>query len=185
MKSFRKLLTLFSITLLISILSIGGCSNHGSTGKTIPPEIRAIFNKALYDGGFWALRVVDLETGKVIYNQRSNDDIFIGSVRKVFTIGELLKEFGQDFVFRTPVHRQGSVNEDGVLEGDLILVATGDFTMGGRRNPNNTMAVTNFDHNDANNLGNAILRAPDPLQGYKDLAKQIADKYPDIIESAD
>ncbi|TDI88713.1 MAG: peptidase S13, partial [Candidatus Dadabacteria bacterium] len=175
MKRTRNLLILFVFVSLISILSIGGCNKNGSNGQPIPQDIRAIFNKALYDGGFWALRVVDLETGEVIYNQRSNDKIFIASVRKVFTIGEALKEFGQNFMFTTPIHRQGSVNEEGVLEGDLILVATGDFTMGGRRNPNDTMAVTNFDHNDANNLGNAVLTAPDPLQGYKDLAKQIAD----------
>ena len=175
MKRTRQILTLFVFVSIISILSIGGCNKNGSNGQGIPEAIRAIFNDSLYDGGFWALRVVDLETGEVIYNQRSNEDIFIGSVRKVFTIGEALKEFGQDFMFRTPIHRQGSVNDEGVLDGDIILVATGDLTMGGRRNPNNTMAVTNFDHNDANNLGNAILSAPDPLQGYKDLAKQIAD----------
>ncbi len=175
MKRTRQLLTLFVFVSLISILSIGGCNKNGSNGQPIPQEIRAIFNKALYDGGFWALRVVDLETGEVIYDQHSDDNLFIGSVRKVFTIGEALKALGQDFMFRTPIHRQGSVNEEGVLEGDLILVAKGDLTMGGRRNPDNTMAITNFDHNDANNLGNAILSAPDPLQGYKDLAKQIAD----------
>ncbi len=175
MKRTRNLLILFVFVSLISILSIGGCTKNGSNGQGIPESIRAIFNDSLYDGGFWALRVVDLETGEVIYNQRSNDKIFIGSVRKVFTIGEALKEFGQNFMFTTPIHRQGSVDDEGILEGDLIVVATGDFTMGGRRNPNDTMAVTNFDHNDANNLGNAILSAPDPLQGYKDLAKQIAD----------
>ncbi|MEX0999748.1 MAG: D-alanyl-D-alanine carboxypeptidase [Thermodesulfobacteriota bacterium] len=175
MKRTRQLLTLFVFVSLISILSIGGCNKNGSNGQPIPQEIRAIFNKALYDGGFWALRVVDLETGEVIYDQHSDDNLFIGSVRKVFTIGEALKALGQDFMFRTPIHRQGSVNEEGVLEGDLILVAKGDLTMGGRRNPDNTMAITNFDHNDANNLGNAILSAPNPLQGYKGLAKQIAD----------
>ncbi len=175
MKRTRHLLTLFVFVSIISILSIGGCNKNGSKGQPIPEEIRAIFNKALYNGGFWALRVVDLETGELIYNQRSDDNLFIGSVRKVFTIGEALEALGPDFMFRTPIHRQGSVNEEGVLDGDIILVATGDLTMGGRRNPNSTMAISNFDHNDANNLGNAVLTAPDPLQGYKDLAKQIAD----------
>jgi D-alanyl-D-alanine carboxypeptidase len=175
MSQLTKSLTV--ITVIILIAATMGCdnNNNGSEGQPIPDDIKAIFDKPLYDGGFWALRVVDLETGKVIYDQRSNDDLFIGSVRKVFTIGELLEELGQNFMFRTPVHRQGSVSEEGVLEGDLILVATGDLTMGGRRNPNNTMAITDFDHNDANNLGNAILSAPDPLEGYKELAKQIAD----------
>jgi D-alanyl-D-alanine carboxypeptidase len=175
MSQLSKSLTF--ITVMILIAATMGCdnNNNGSERQPISDDIKAIFDKPLYDGGFWALRVVDLETGKVIYDQRSNDDIFIGSVRKVFTIGELLEELGQNFKFHTRIHRQGSVNNEGVLEGDLILVATGDFTMGGRRNPNNTMAITNFDHNDANNLGNAILSAPDPLQGYKELAKQIAD----------
>jgi D-alanyl-D-alanine carboxypeptidase len=175
MSQLSKSLTF--ITVMILIAATMGCdnNNNGSERQPISDDIKAIFDKPLYDGGFWALRVVDLETGKVIYDQRSNDDIFIGSVRKVFTIGELLEKLGQNFKFHTRIHRQGSVNNEGVLEGDLILVATGDFTMGGRRNPNNTMAITNFDHNDANNLGNAILSAPDPLQGYKELAKQIAD----------
>jgi len=169
MKRTIRFTKLFLSLLLISILSISGCNNDSSQ------SIRAIFNKPLYDGGFWALRVVDLETGEVVYDQRSDENVFIGSVRKVFTIGELLKEYGQNFIFRTPVHRQGSITPEGVLEGDLIVVASGDFTMGGRRLPNNTMDVTNFDHNDANNLGNAILSTPNPLQGYQDLVKQIAD----------
>jgi PBP4 family serine-type D-alanyl-D-alanine carboxypeptidase len=175
MKRIGIVSKLFLSIFVLSILAIGGCNNSGSEGQPIPDDIKAIFNEPLYDGGFWAIRVVDLETGKVIYNQRSDENIFIGSVRKVFTIGELLEEYGQDYLFHTPIHRQGSVDEEGVLEGDLILVAKGDFTMGGRRLPNNTMAITNFDHNDANNLGNAVLSAPNPLQGYKELAKQIAD----------
>jgi D-alanyl-D-alanine carboxypeptidase len=178
MRGHRSFLTLCIVVSVISILFVGGCSDNQSSSdkqSSIPQEIRDIFNKALYEGGFWALRVTDLETGEVIYDQRSDENLFIGSVRKVFTIGEALKALGQDFMFSTPIHRQGSINEEGVLEGDLILIATGDLTMGGRRNPNGTMAITDFDHNDANNLGNALLSAPDPLQGYKDLAKQIAD----------
>lgn len=171
-----KFILIFVVSItVVSILSSGGCNKNGSSGQPIPEEIRAVFDKPLYDGAIWALRVVDLESGEVIYNQRSDDNLFIGSVRKVFTIGEALKVLGQGFMFRTPIHRQGSVNGEGVLDGDLILVASGDLTMGGRRNPDDTMAITNLDHNDANNLGNAILVAPDPLQGYKALAKQVAD----------
>jgi PBP4 family serine-type D-alanyl-D-alanine carboxypeptidase len=160
---------------LLSNLSIGDCNNSSSEGQPIPEEIKAVFNKELYDGSIWALRVLDLETGEVLYNQRSDDKLFLGSVRKVFTIGEALDALGPNFRFRTPIHRQGSINGQGVLEGDLILVAKGDLTMGGRRNPNGMMAISNFDHNEANSLGNAALTAPDPLSGYDFLAEQIAD----------
>jgi len=91
----------------------------------------------------------------------------------IFFLALFEKALGPDFRFHTPIHRQGSVNGEGVLEGDLILVAKGDLTMGGRRNPNEMMAITNFDHNEANSLGNAVLTAPDPLWGYDSLAEQI------------
>lgn len=175
MKRARQLVALITLVFLTSILSISGCNNKGSEGQPIPEEIIAIFEKQLYDGAIWALRVVDLETGEVIYNQRSDENLFLGSVRKVFTIGEALDALGPDFIFRTPVHRQGLVNGEGVLQGDLILVATGDLTMGGRRNSNGTMAISNFDHNEANSLGNAVLTEPNPLWGYDSLAEQIAE----------
>ena len=173
MKRSRHLLTLYAFLLLISILFIGGCNSNN--GQSIPQEIRAIFNKALYDGSVWALRVVDLDTGEIIYDQSSDDKLFIASVRKVFTTGEALQALGEEHLFRTPIHRQGLVDEEDVLEGDLILLATGDFTMGGRRLPNNTMDIVDFDHNEADVFGNAELTTPNPLQGYKDLAKQIVD----------
>lgn len=175
MNRSRQLATFSIFLLFVSILSVGGCNNKGSEVQPIPDEIRTIFEKQLYNGAIWALRVVDLETGEVIYNQRSDENLFLGSVRKVFTIGEALDALGPDFIFRTPLHRQGLVNGEGVLEGDLILVARGDLTMGGRRNPNGTMAISNFDHNEANSLGNAALTEPNPLWGYDSLAEQIAE----------
>lgn len=45
--------------------------------------------------------------------------------------------------------------------------------MGGRDNGDDTVAITDFDHNDANNLGSAILTTPDPLAGLDKLAAQV------------
>jgi D-alanyl-D-alanine carboxypeptidase len=140
----------------------------------IPADIKAIFQKPAYENSIWGLRVVDLETQKVLINVRRNYDFVIGSVRKVFSIGELLNEIGPTHRYNTPVYRRGEVDRKGVLHGDLILVASGDLTMGGRTNPDGTIAVTNFDHNEADSLGNAQLTAPDPLAGYIALAEQVA-----------
>jgi D-alanyl-D-alanine carboxypeptidase len=46
--------------------------------------------------------------------------------------------------------------------------------MGGRTNSDGTIAVTNYDHNEADSLGNAVLSAPDPVAGYRALANQVA-----------
>ena len=85
-----------------------------------------------------------------------------------------MNEIGPDHTYDTPVYRIGNVDSAGVLHGNLVLVASGDLTMGGRTNPDGSIAVTDFDHNEADSLGNAELTAPDPTAGYAQLAQQIA-----------
>jgi D-alanyl-D-alanine carboxypeptidase len=119
--------------------------------------------------------VVDLDTGELVYDLNPGTLFLMGSIRKLFTIDEALNQFGADFRFTTPVHRLGEVNEHGVLNGDLTLVASGDLTMGGRVAPDGSMAIPNLDHNEANGLGNAQLPNADPLAGYNDLAQQVAE----------
>jgi len=166
------------LALLLAVAAVfglyGGCSSGGGSSN-IPADIRAIFNKPLYNGAIWGLRVVDLDTDEVLINLKPNFNFFIGSVRKVFSVGELLNEIGPDHLFVTPIFKQGEVDGSGVLDGELILVASGDISMGGRTKANGQFAISNFDHNEANSLGNAQLTKPNPLKGYKAIAQQIAD----------
>ncbi len=163
------------LTIAATLLATG-CSHSGSSEQTpgLPEDIVAIFNKPLYDDSTWGLRVVDIDTGELVYDLRSDENFYIGSVRKMFTLGEALGTLGPDFRFHTPVYRRGDITSEGVLEGDLVLVASGDFTMGGRRNADETMAISDYDHNEADSLGNAELTKPDPLWGYDSLARQVA-----------
>ncbi len=89
-------------------------------------------------------------------------------------MGELLDQVGPNHTYNTPIYRQGDISSIGVLNGNLILVASGDLSMDGRTNPNGTIAVSNFDHHEADWLGNAVLTVPDPLAGYRLLARQVA-----------
>ncbi len=130
--------------------------------------------KPRYSEASWSLRVVDLESGEIIYDLNPNLLAFTGSVRKIYSVGLALNELGPGHTFKTPVYRRGEVDEGGVLAGDLILVASGDLTMGGRNTPQGTVAFTNFDHTEANSLGSAILTEPDPLAGIDELAEKVA-----------
>jgi len=163
----------FILFLLTFGISITGCDKNNDGTDDIPDEILQIFEKPLYSQAVWGLRVTDADTGEVIYDLDSDRELLIASVRKLYSVGVSLSELGSDHMFVTPVHRQGDVDEGGVLNGDIILVAEGDMTMGGRRNPDGTMAIVNLDHNGANALGNAVLTEPNPLAGYESLAKQV------------
>jgi D-alanyl-D-alanine carboxypeptidase len=168
--SYRKSL----LTLLLIITAVFGLCVAVVGGSNIPADIRAIFNKSIFKNSIWGLRVVDLDTGEVLIDQKPDYPFFIASVRKVFSVGELLNEIGPDHLFVTPIYKEGEVNGSGVLDGNLFLVASGDISMGGRTKANGQFAITNFDHNEANALGNAVLTKPNPLKGYKAIAEQIA-----------
>ena len=144
--------------------------------QDVPAAIQAVFEKPLYKDAVWGLQVIDLDTQEHLIDLEPHRQFFIGSVRKIFSVGELLNEVGPPHRYNTPVYRRGSIDNKGVLHGDLILVASGDLTMNGRTNPDGSIAISDYDHNEANSpvLGNAVLTKPDPLAGYEELALQIA-----------
>ncbi len=174
-----SLSTCFSVAAL-SIASLAAISQPSIAEENqtqhakIPADIQSVFNKPLYKGALWGLRVLDAQSGEPIIDLRPQHQFLIGSIRKVFSIGELLNQIGPEHRYNTPVYRVGDVDKTGVLHGDLVLVASGDLTMGGRTNRDGTIAISDFDHNEANSLGNAVLTAPDPLAGYRELAQQVA-----------
>ena len=97
------------------------------------------------------------------------------STTKLFPGAAALAAYGADYRFETPVYRTGAVGADGTLAGDLILVASGDPTMGGRTTPDGHIAFTPIDHIYANVFPTlATLTPEDPLAGLDDLARQVA-----------
>ena len=129
-----------------------------------------MLSKPVYKNATWALRVLD--GSKVLIDLQPNRKLFIGSVRKVFSVGQLLDAVGPGHRYDTPVYRTGNVT-GGVLHGNLVILASGDLTMGGRKNPDGSIAVSTWDHNEADSLGNAILTKPNPLAGYEQLARAV------------
>src|SRR5262249_59320674 len=83
-----------------------------------------------------------------------------------------LAALGPDHRFETPVYARGNVS-DGTLAGDLILVASGDLTLGGRTANDGTMAYTAGDHIYATDTStDTAVTETDPLAGLRDLARQ-------------
>jgi serine-type D-Ala-D-Ala carboxypeptidase/endopeptidase (penicillin-binding protein 4) len=126
-----------------------------------------------YAGSRWFVHVSDRATGAPLYELNADQLVLPASTTKLWSTGAALDTFGPDFRFETPVYRRGPV-QGGELQGDLILVARGDLTMGGRDLPDGTIAFTSLDHAEANSLPGATLTPTDPLAGLDDLARQVA-----------
>ncbi|HKT96234.1 MAG TPA: D-alanyl-D-alanine carboxypeptidase [Paraburkholderia sp.] len=167
-RQFKRWAAIAAACLLVS------CGGSVNSVTALPDPILQVMQKPAYRNATWSMQVVDLDSGQVIYDLNSSAQMFIASVRKIFSVGLALDALGAQHRFVTPVYRQGTVDPAGTLNGNLILVASADLTMGGRANPDGTIAFTDFDHNEANSLGNAILTTPDPLAGYNALAAQVA-----------
>jgi D-alanyl-D-alanine carboxypeptidase/D-alanyl-D-alanine-endopeptidase (penicillin-binding protein 4) len=148
-------------------------SGSGDAEAPVPEEILDIMDGERYADATWSLVVRDVESGANIYELNPDLLSLTGSTRKLFSVGLALDTLGADHRLETPVHRTGEVDGSGALDGDLVLVGGGDLTFGGRRIDADTVEYTDFDHNDANSLGSAILTPQDPLFALDDLARQV------------
>jgi len=146
-----------------------------SSENQLPDEMQKIMHQTKYKHSLWGIYVKDLHTGKVIFDLNSDKLFSPASTTKLFSVAALLHTFGDDYRFKTPVFSSGKI-ENGLLQGNLILVAQGDLTMGGRESNTDKIAFTKLDHIIANEVPGVILTKEDPLNGLNALAKQVYQK---------
>ncbi|MHB8146132.1 MAG: D-alanyl-D-alanine carboxypeptidase/D-alanyl-D-alanine endopeptidase [Vulcanimicrobiaceae bacterium] len=107
--------------------------------------------------------------------ERANDVLFAGaSTTKLLTCAAALHALGEDYRFVTRVVRTGEVDEQGVLEGDLVLVAAGDPNLSGRINEHGKLDFCDYDHALAGSGYEVGIVDRDPLLVLRALAGQVA-----------
>lgn len=143
--------------------------------KPLPEAVLKVMNQDKYKHSIWGLYVKDLKTGEILYSLNYDKLFSPASTTKLFSVAALINAYGDDYRFKTPVYAVGKI-ENGQLQGNLILVAQGDLTMGGRQPNPNTIAYTKMDHTYANEIPGVILTKENPLHGLNELAKQIYQK---------
>ncbi len=148
--------------------------NIGVAQESLESGIERVTKQPHFKHAHWGALFVDLNSGEVVF-ERNADKLFVpASTTKLFSVASALDALGADYRFLTPVLRRGEVSEAGELKGDLILIASGDLSFGGRTTPEGKIAFTNGDHTYANGNPDAELTEPDPLAGLNHLAKQVA-----------
>lgn len=150
------------------ILVVGLCASSPVVAQPAPDaRIRAVMERPEFAHASWGMEFFDLDTKKVVASV-NGDRLFVpGSTTKLLTMGTALEVLGADHRFRTRVYRTGPIR-NGVLEGDLVLVASGDPNLSGRRRADGSYAFVDRDHS----YGGLPL-ATDPLLTLRDIARQI------------
>jgi len=133
-------------------------------------RIRQVMERPEFAHALWGMEFYDLGAQKTV-SAVNNDRLFVpGSTTKLVTVGTALELLGADHRFHTRVYRTGPIR-NGTLEGDLVLVASGDPNLSGREQEDGTYAFLDEDHS----YGGQPLPT-DPLTTLRHLAQQIAAK---------
>jgi PBP4 family serine-type D-alanyl-D-alanine carboxypeptidase len=152
------------------------CLPHTAAAQTdsvLAGQIHAIASRPEYKHSTFGMAVYSLEDAKVVFELHGEELFTPGSTTKLLTEGTALELLGADFRFHTRVYRTGAITADGVLKGDLILVASGDPNLSGRIQPDGTLAFENVDHSyDGSPDTKAV--PGDPLLVIRELAAQVA-----------
>ena len=157
--------------LLISFL-LGSHMSHAA--DKLSPPLAELFGAPEYKEAHWGCLVIDLESGAVVYELNADKLFAPASATKLYSCAAALDAFGAGHRFETAVQRRGEVDSGGRLKGDLILVAAGDPTFGGRTTGDGKIAFVGNDHTYANDSTKGELTTPDPLQGLNELAQKVA-----------
>jgi D-alanyl-D-alanine carboxypeptidase/D-alanyl-D-alanine-endopeptidase (penicillin-binding protein 4) len=95
----------------------------------------ALLGAAPASKGEWGLLILDAETGDTLYEQNADRYFVPASNMKLFTTALALAKLGPDYRFHTTLETRGTISEEGILTGDVVLVGRGDPNLSNRKFP--------------------------------------------------
>src|SRR5215510_5937290 len=79
-----------------------------------------------------SLYVINAKTGDVVFDRNSEIGLAPASTQKIITAVTAFELLGKDYRYRTDLAYDGKIDK-GVLKGNLLIVGTGDPTLGSWR----------------------------------------------------
>ncbi|MBB6236268.1 D-alanyl-D-alanine carboxypeptidase/D-alanyl-D-alanine-endopeptidase (penicillin-binding protein 4) [Pedobacter sp. AK013] len=131
-------LKIYSLFLLIFAANIVDAQNRIQ-------NIEKAFNNLLNDEqakhAIVSLCVLDANTGKTLYAKNEQIGLATASTLKTITAATAFSILGKDFQFQTTLAYTGIVSADGTLKGNLMIIGSGDPTLGSWRYQNKENTV--------------------------------------------
>jgi D-alanyl-D-alanine carboxypeptidase/D-alanyl-D-alanine-endopeptidase (penicillin-binding protein 4) len=109
---------------------------------TMVRHLDAIFDAPKWKSGRWGVRVQDLDTSEVLYQRDADKSFMPASNLKLYTTSAAYATLGKDFRYETPIYASGSIDSDGTLHGNLVVVGSGDPSISGRYQKEHSTSAT-------------------------------------------
>lgn len=131
-------LKIYSLLLLVFAANITIAQNRIQ-------NLEKAFNNLLNDEqakhAIASLCILDANTGKTLYAKNEQIGLATASTLKTITAATAFSILGKDFQFQTTLAYTGTITTDGILKGNLIIIGSGDPTLGSWRYQNKENAV--------------------------------------------
>ena len=170
----KRTLTIVTAILFVA-LQIVPAQQANKPQPSLAEAIQSVTDRPEFKHAFFGIEFYSLDMGKPIYALNADKLFTPGSTTKLLTMGTALELLGGDYRFHTQVYKTGPIDSAGALNGDLVLVASGDPNLSGRIKDNDTMVFEDEDHSYAGAPETKAVPG-DTLFVIRKLVKQIAEK---------
>ena len=126
--------TIYSITCLLTILLLSMRASYAQSLKNnIDHAYQQFLNTGKLVNGIASLTVLDGKTGQPIFTNNASIGLPTASTMKVITSITALDILGPDYTYQTKLAYVGEIDSLGVLHGDILVIGSGDPTLGSDR----------------------------------------------------
>ena len=113
--------------------TIAPTPNTPRTLADLQARIEQIVRQPALEPGIFAVKIVSLDTGDVIFEQSANKFVRPASNMKLYTVAAALDRLTPDYHFITSVYAKEKADK-GTIKGDLIIYGRGDPSFAARFN---------------------------------------------------
>lgn len=115
---------------VLSLLFILLSPFHVLNGQNVSETVIRLVGDPTFKNGNLSFTLMDKISGALVATHNPNTALVPASSLKMLTCAYGLKVLGPEFRFQTTLETTGTINNQGVLQGDLILHGFGDPTLG-------------------------------------------------------
>ncbi|HMR19478.1 MAG TPA: D-alanyl-D-alanine carboxypeptidase/D-alanyl-D-alanine-endopeptidase [Sphingobacterium sp.] len=123
------------LILPLCLLSIHISLTAQDISSQLSKSFQTFINSPAVRNGIASLHVIDSESNTVVFEKNSHLGLPTASTLKVITSVTALELLGATYSYETTVGYSGSIDPSGILHGNIIIVGSGDPTLGSDRYP--------------------------------------------------
>lgn len=131
-RALRRSIRALGLALLVGCTTVtSGCAAFGLGSGVDRSSLETLLTRPPFDQMHVGVLAADAGTGEVLYEHNGHRKFIPASNQKILVTATALSLLGPDHRFRTEVWAVGTLR-DGHLDGDLVLVASGDPSLSDR-----------------------------------------------------